>query len=370
MDCGGSRAYAVVRRRHRSRGSGHRRTTGHSRKEFLLGPSTPRLLGAARTLYRLAEERKKPNDLRRQSGFQSRDWPRIRQGLEAIDRRYDEQVDKTLASHFLKAYLALPSVEQNASFLAALGLKPAMQPAQVEAQLDHQLYRSSALGDSAERLAWLDRDASAFTSSNDGSIRAAVALYRDDLARENRDKDIEGNLQRAYANYMQALIAWKNSEGQPVYPDANGTLRVTFGKVAGRTAGNPDGIAWTAFTTLDGIVAKHKGSGEFDAPAAQLAAIKAREFGPYEHPSLKSVPVNFLSTLDITGGNSGSPVLNSRAELVGLAFDGTLDSVLSDWDFNPETTRTIAVDIRYLLWQLQIVDKAGNVLEEMGVTQG
>jgi len=79
------------------------------------------------------------------------------------------------------------------------------------------------------------------------------------------------------------------------------------------------------------------------------------------------VPVNFLSTLDITGGNSGSPVLNARGELVGLAFDGTLDAVLSDWDFNPATTRTIAVDLRYVLWQLQFVDKADALLTEMGV---
>jgi hypothetical protein len=77
------------------------------------------------------------------------------------------------------------------------------------------------------------------------------------------------------------------------------------------------------------------------------------------------VPVNYLAALDITGGNSGSPVLNSRAELVGLAFDGTLDSVISDWDFNPATTRTIAVDVRYMLWQMEVVDHADNVVKEL-----
>jgi len=248
--------------------------------------------------------------------------------------------------------------------LASLGVKPGMMPAQIDAHLD-LLYGNSELGNPAVRLQWLDRDARVFADSNDSFIRAAVALYRDDIDRENRDKELEGRLHRAYANYMQALIAWKRSQGQPVYPDANNTLRVTFGKVAGRTAGNPDGIAWTAFTSLNGIVAKHTGNGEFAAPAEQLAAIRAGNYGPYEDPSLKSVPVNFLSTLDITGGNSGSPVLNSRAELVGLAFDGTLDAVLSDWDFNAETTRTIAVDVRYLLWQLKFVDKADSLLLEL-----
>lgn len=337
-----------------------------ARSEFLLGPSTPRLLGAARTLYRLANEKQKPADSARKPGFQARNWPRIRQGLEVLDRRYDEQVDQALASHFIGDYLALPAGQQNPAFLAALGLRRGMSPAEIGSRLA-ALYQGSRLGVAEERLAWLDRDVDAFKRSNDTFIRAAVALYADDRLREDRDDELDGKLQRAYANYMRALIAWKGSKGEAVYPDANGTLRITYGKVAGRTAGNPDGVAWTAFTSLRGIVAKHTGTGEFDAPDNQLAAIKAGVFGPYAEPQLGSVPVNFLSTLDITGGNSGSPVLNARGELVGLAFDGTLDAVLSDWDFNPATTRTIAVDLRYVLWQLQVVDKAETLLQEMGV---
>jgi hypothetical protein len=337
-----------------------------ARREFLLGPSTPRLLGTARTLYRLANEKRKPDDRARKPGFQSRNWPRIRQGLEALDRRYDEQVDKALAAHFLNDYLALPDGQQNKAFLAALGLRRGMAPADIDSHLT-ALYQGSRLGVPEDRFAWLERDVDAFKRSNDTFIRAAVALYDDDRVREDEDDELDGKLQRAYANYMRALIAWKDSRGEAVYPDANGTLRITYGKVAGRTAGNADGVAWTAFTSLRGIAAKHTGTGEFDAPDNQLAAIRAGAFGAYEDPQLRSVPVNFLSTLDITGGNSGSPVLNARGELVGLAFDGTLDAVLSDWDFNPATTRTIAVDLRYVLWQLQVVEKADALLREMGV---
>ncbi|MDP1007335.1 S46 family peptidase, partial [Klebsiella pneumoniae] len=83
--------------------------------------------------------------------------------------------------------------------------------------------------------------------------------------------------------------------------------------------------------------------------------------------SLDSVPVNFLATLDTTGGNSGSPVLNKKGELVGLLFDGTLDAVISDWDFNPKKVRSICLDARYMLWQMSVVDKATRVLDEMGV---
>ena len=204
----------------------------------------------------------------------------------------------------------------------------------------------------------------AFKVSQDPYIQAAVALYDRDRAREARAEEAAGLRGEAYATVMKALMAWKADIKQPLYPDANGTLRVSFGKVAGREG--PDGSVWTAFTTLRGITAKHQGKGDFDAPAEQRAAIQKGEFGPYGVKSLNSVPVNFLATLDTTGGNSGSPVLNRKAELVGLLFDGTLDAVISDWDFNPKTTRSIVVDARYMQWQMRYVDKAERLLKEMG----
>ena len=335
-----------------------------TKREFLLGYSSPRLLDSARALFELANQKAEPDDMQRKIGYQQRDWPRLRAFLDSIDKRYDEQVDKHLVRHFLKQYLSLPEAEQNAAFVSALGMKPGMSEAEISAQLD-KLYAGSQLADKATRLAWLDKSTADFKASDDSFIKAAVALYDDSKAREENARALSGNIQQAYANYMKALIAYRHSKGEAVYPDANSTLRVTFGKVAGRTAGNPDGTAWTPFTTLRGITEKYTGKGEFDAPANQLAAIKAKQFGKYGVKSLDSVPVNYLATLDITGGNSGSPVLNSRAELVGLAFDGTLDSVISDWDFNPATTRTIAVDIRYVLWQMDVVDHADNVLKEL-----
>ena len=86
-------------------------------------------------------------------------------------------------------------------------------------------------------------------------------------------------------------------------------------------------------------------------------------------PDIGSVPVNFLSDLDSTGGNSGSATLNANAELVGLLFDGTFESVNSDWDFDPKTTRTIHVDTRYMLWVMEYVDGATNLIEEMKIAE-
>ena len=335
-----------------------------TQQEFLLSYSTPRFLSSARTLYRLANEKTKP-DITRETGYQERDASRLEQAQDAIDKRYDEQVDKALALYFLKQYVAQPKKNQNAAFLSALGLKSGASEAVIKAQLD-KLYAGSKLGDKATRLSWLTRDLTEFKASDDSFIKAAIALYADDQRREHRDKELNGNIQRAYSQYMKALIAFKNSKGEAVYPDANSTLRVTYGKVAGRASG-ADGLGWAPFTTLNGITAKNTGAGEFDAPAAQLDAIKNKKFDRYADPILGSVPVNFLATLDITGGNSGSPVLNKRAEFTGIAFDGTLDSVISDWDFNNATTRTIAVDLRYILWQMKVVDKADNLLTELGV---
>ena len=163
---------------------------------------------------------------------------------------------------------------------------------------------------------------------------------------------------------MKGLHAYRKSKGEPVYPDANGSLRLTWGKVAGRSR---DGEIWTPFTTAEGLLAKHTGKGEFDAPDEAVAAIRAKDYGPHASPDLGTLPVDFLSTVDITNGNSGSATLNARGELVGLAFDGTLDGVISDWAFVPERNRTIHVDSRFMLWTMDKVDGAQRLLREMGV---
>jgi hypothetical protein len=125
-------------------------------------------------------------------------------------------------------------------------------------------------------------------------------------------------------------------------------------------------MIYTPFTRLEGIAEKNTGEDPFDSPQSQLELIAAKDYGEFALASLGSVPVNFLSTVDTTGGNSGSPTLNARGELVGLLFDGTYDSINSDWDFNTEKTRSIHVDMRYALWVMQKIDKAQNLLEELG----
>jgi hypothetical protein len=334
-----------------------------TKRDFFLSYSTPRFLNSARTLYRLANERAKP-DGERKSGYQERDLPRLNAAVTGQDRTYVEAVDKALVLNFLKQYNAQPASAHNAAFDNALGIKPGMDEAALKAALD-KIYAGSQLQNKDVRTAWLNKSPAEFQASNDAFIKAAVALYDADRKEEAQEEELGGNIQKAYASYMKAKIAYMNSKGQAVYPDANSTLRVTFGNIKGRDYGADGTGSWTAFTTVKGVVAKHTGEGEFNAPEKQLAAIRNKDFGRFADPKLKTVPVDYLATLDITGGNSGSAALNARGELIGLAFDGTLDSIISDWDFNKAATRDIQVDIRYILWNMEKVDHADNLLKEM-----
>jgi hypothetical protein len=336
-----------------------------AKRDFYLMSSSPRLLRTARELYRLANESTKPN-AERKAGYQDRDLKRFQASVDAVDRTYAEKVDKALVLNSLVKYAAQPKAQRSANFDAAMGITDGMTEAQLKAKLD-AMYAGSQLADKAARTAWLGKKPEDFKASNDSFIKAAVAMYDQGLKSEAEEEELGGKIQQAYANYMKAKIAYMTSKGLAVYPDANSTLRATFGKVAGRSNGADGTGSWTAFTTVKGVVAKATGEGEFNAPVAQLATIKAKNFGNYVDPKLKTVPVNYLATLDITGGNSGSAALNAKGEFIGLAFDGTLDSIISDWDFNKENTRDIQVDVRYMLWNMKHVDKADNLLKEMNV---
>lgn len=319
------------------------------------------LLRAAKTLYRLAKEREKPN-AERESGYQERDLPFIKQGLQAIQRRYDESVDQALWSALLHRYFQQPSDLRDMAFDQTIALGDGTTMDDINAALAN-LYGKSTLDELETRLGWMDADAAQFEASDDPFIQMAIALYPANMDKEQAAKTRAGALQRQRSKYMEAFIAWKNAKDEAVYPDANSTLRITYGTVMG---GSPeDGLIYEPFTRLEGIAAKDSGVEPFNAPQKQLALIEKADYGPYALKSIGSVPVNFLTDLDSTGGNSGSATFNRHGHLVGLLFDGTIESVNADWDFDARTTRTIHVDTRYMLWVMEQVDKTQRLLEEM-----
>jgi len=323
------------------------------------------LFTTGRKLYRLALEQQK-TDEERETGFQQRDLERFKAGLKRMSRSFDGAVDLEIALHFLKHYAALPKPQRLAAFDQYFGIAEGFDEAAVRAKLT-QIYQASLLGDEIERLAWIGKSVDEFKASQDPAIQFAVALADTDLQLELDNKNHAGKMAVARPKVMEAVIAFNKASQKPVYADANGTLRVTFGTVKGYQP--RDGVAYQPFTTLKGISEKHTGQSPFNAPAAQLAAIAAGDFSAYAHPELKTIPVNFLSTVDTTGGNSGSPTLNGKAELVGLLFDGVIEGIIGNYDYDPALNRSIHVDSRYLLWQMEKVDGATNLTAEMEIVR-
>ena len=163
--------------------------------------------------------------------------------------------------------------------------------------------------------------------------------------------------------YTAGLLEWH--KGEPSYPDANFTMRLTYGTVGGYSP--KDAVIYRHYTTLDGVMEKEDPDNwEFVVPARLKELYEARDFGPYAMPDGK-MPVAFLSNNDITGGNSGSPVLNADGDLLGLAFDGNWESMSSDVMFEPDLQRCINVDIRYVLFIIDKFGGAGWLLDEMDI---
>ena len=142
-------------------------------------------------------------------------------------------------------------------------------------------------------------------------------------------------------------------------------MRFSYGRVEGYTP--RDAVRYDPFSTLGGMLAKNSGSFPFALDAKMLAAARGRGRARYIDPLLGDVPVNFLTSNDSTGGNSGSPVLNGSGELVGVLFDGNYEALDSDFHYQPDLSRSIHVDIRYVLFVADQVNQAGNVLAELGV---
>ena len=317
------------------------------------------VLNVAVQLYRLSIERAKA-DADREPGFQQRDYAGIEGGLKQMERRYHPTMDRELTRYWLSQYLRLPKEQRLQAMDAWLKGNDDKAIASTLKSL-----AATKLGNTDERLRWMKADRKAFETSKDPAIRYAVAMMPTLLQLEQARKMRAGDSMMARPVFLQAVAEFKKSKGEAVYPDANGSLRITFGNVMGYA--KRDGSRQLPFTRLEEVAEKATGKEPFDAPQAQLDAIRAKRYGGLVDKKLGTVPVNFLSDLDITGGNSGSPVLDAQGRLVGLAFDGNWESVSSNWVFDPAVTRMISVDQRYMRWIMQEVFPAPQLLQELGV---
>ena len=231
------------------------------------------------------------------------------------------------------------------------------------AALASGLYGSVDLDDKKATMDMLEKPSSevlAYYKNN-----AAIRLYNDLLATYNSTvskqlNEIQARLNRLNRTYMQAQMDVMKEK--KFYPDANSTLRVTYGNVKGY---NPrDAVKYDFYTYLDGVMDKYKpGDYEFDVPEKLQSLYKSKDFGPYGTNG--KMPVCFIAMNHTTGGNSGSPALDAWGNLVGLNFDRVWEGTMSDINYDPSICRNIMVDIRYVLF---IVDKyagAGHLVQEM-----
>jgi hypothetical protein len=244
------------------------------------------------------------------------------------------------------------------------GIDP-MFPAGVNASIHAgDLIGESTLTTAEGRRALLESGRKAALESDDPLMRIARELLSELQDRARRQAEIQGRRIVVGKRWIQAQQDWR---GATFYPDANSTLRVSICTVKGYEP--RDGLFAIPHTTVDGVLRKETGEEPFASPEALLAAAEGRLDSKFFDWRIGDVPVCFLTDGDTTGGNSGSPVINGRGELVGLNFDRVFENVSGDYGWSAERSRNISVDIRYVLWNVEQVLPLPRLLVEMGVAE-
>jgi prefoldin subunit 5 len=302
--------------------------------------------------YAAAKEFAKPED-KREPGFTKKKVERDVERLQYRYLSYYEPFDKAMLIKNLKKIKSLTGKNK----ISALDY--ITQKMDIEAFVD-KAYQNTQLTDPqfAKKLYFMS--VSELESLNDPFLKIVAAIYDDQEKIKKRSKKFNAKITHLRKKYIEALLDWK---GPGVYPDANSTLRFTFGRVEGYRP--RDAVWYKPFTTLKGVVEKHTGVEPFDAPEKLALLYETQNFGDWENPALGDVPVAFTHGCDITGGNSGSAVMNAKGELIGLAFDGNYEALTGDWQFDAELQRTISVDIRYVMFITEKLAEAKHLLKEM-----
>ncbi|MEN5434529.1 S46 family peptidase [Sphingobacterium faecium] len=220
---------------------------------------------------------------------------------------------------------------------------------------------------SEERLKNFLDNPTALALDNDPLYKLSTALLNKYRESSPADKEATDKFEAAHRKYVAGVLA-SNPKGK-FYPDANSTLRLTYGSIKSLPADKRNDAAQNFYTTLKGTIAKYKkGDEEFDLPQRLIDLQNNKDYGRYADKA-GYLPVNFLSDNDITGGNSGSPVINGNGELIGLAFDGNIEAMAGDVIFDHKLQRTISVDIRYVLFVIDKFAGATNIISELKIVE-
>lgn len=313
-------------------------------------------------LFRMANSLNKYWNIYRNNGLQALESriPELKASLEEFYKNYDVDIDRTIASALMGVYHSSLAKEYQATY-ATDQLEYAGGNVEV---LMNKIFGNSFLtkGDLAQKI--LNENPGKFFEQLQGDY--AFQYVNEILGFSNKAifnpyNEINDQIQDAQRRYMAALM--EVFPDRRFYPDANSTLRVTYGKVEGYTVSPTESYDFA--TDLDGVIAKYvPGDYEFDVPAKLRELYEAKDFGEYTNDEGR-VPVCFLGSNHTTGGNSGSPAIDAYGNLIGLNFDRTWHGTMSDINYDPDICRNIMVDVKYILFIIDKFAGAGHLVEEM-----
>ncbi len=319
-------------------------------RDFLLDMTNrgPRALQWALLVARRSWEAQRP-DLEREPGFQERDLARLRERHERDQKRYSPPIDQRIFASWVKRALALPAAQRIASVDRVFA--DAKDDAAINKKIS-ALVAASKVTDLETRKKAFDESVAQLTARKDSLLDFGLALDAERRALRDRRDVFSGRVLKLRPDWRRAVVA---AAGRPVAPDANSTLRVSFGRV--KSYSPREAVVMTPHTTLAGVMAKDTGEEPFDVPQRIRDA--------YAKGGADKVPVDFLADCDTTGGNSGSPVIDAKGRLVGVNFDRVWENVANDFGYNPDVARNVIADVRYLLWLLKDVEGANALVTEL-----
>jgi hypothetical protein len=286
---------------------------------------------------------------------------RIKNSMNAFYKDYNGSTDIKSTKAMLKLYRTDVPVKFHPDFFVNVVDKK--YKGDIDKFVD-DMFAKTVFSSEAKLMAFLDKPVLK-TMENDPVYLTSTSINKTLADASAGSSQYDAGLTAAKRLWVAALM--EMAPEKTLYPDANSTMRLSYGTV--QNYDPRDGVTYKYYTTLQGVVDKYKPNDyEFDLPKRLIDLNSKKEFGRYGS-SKGYMPVCFLTTNDITGGNSGSPVMNGNGELIGLAFDGNWESMSGDIAYEPELQRTIVVDIRYVLWIMDVYAGAKHLVDEMTIVQ-
>lgn len=284
------------------------------------------------------------------------------QGKKFFNKDYSTVVDRKVSKQLLALYAQLIPAGQRISIFKVIdGQFAGSTDAFVDACFDRSIFRSS------KALAAFLQNPSADKLKKDLMVQYAKSVKEGYKATDEAMKAETNAYNRAHKTWVAGMLALKQKEGKAIYPDANSTLRLTYGKIGSYEPA--DGKEYLYYTTLKGVMEKEDPENpEFVVSPKLKELYEKKDFGPYAMADGR-MPVCFVTATDNTGGNSGSPVFNSKGELIGVGFDRNYEGLTGDIAYNPQLQRAACVDIRYVLFVIDKYAGAKHLIDELTIVR-